>query len=274
MLISNAGLPPVTLLLLATAGGWWGVSLLVLTLAAHSLLLWAILYPRNHWMTPLTASFCPEGQEVWLTIDDGPDGERTRELSAALRTRNVPATFFVIGRKLEHDAQVASLLQADGHTLANHTHTHPRRSFWCSSRSRVLREVEHCSTVLERVGVVSPLFRAPVGHKPPALARILAEKGLRLIAWTVGGRDGWSRSIQPTVHRFLEGVRPGAILTLHEGRAHSNATILAVVDALLDAGYAFVIPSQEQLAGNLVADRITAAISSPVSAQAQRRTAA
>jgi hypothetical protein len=37
-------------------------------------------------------------------------------------------------------------------------------------------------------------------------------------------------------------VTAGSILLLHEGRAHSQATILAVVDALLALGYRFIIP--------------------------------
>jgi hypothetical protein len=45
----------------------------------------------------------------------------------------------------------------------------------------------------------------------------------------------------------IDEVRPGSIIVLHEGRAHSQATILAVVDALLEQGYRFVIPKDAQL---------------------------
>jgi peptidoglycan-N-acetylglucosamine deacetylase len=80
------------------------------------------------------------------------------------------------------------------------------------------------------------------------LHRALRRRGLRLISWEAGGRDGWSVDPASTVARILAKVSPGAILVLHEGRAHSLLTILAVVDALLAEGYKFVLPASEQLA--------------------------
>jgi peptidoglycan/xylan/chitin deacetylase (PgdA/CDA1 family) len=159
----------------------------------------------------------------------------------------VRATFFVIGERLGGQTEVARLLLADGHTLANHTQCHPRKSFWCSSASGVRAEVDEGAAGLRAIGLDPQWFRPPVGHKPPVLRRILAERGMRLISWTVGGRDGWSADVGPVVQRVLAQAKPGAIIVLHEARAYSLPTILAVVDALLSQGLSFTIPTEDML---------------------------
>jgi peptidoglycan-N-acetylglucosamine deacetylase len=244
--VLNAGLPLPALILLGMAHplAWL---FFAFTLAMHGLLLWGIMHPRCNWLGPLTHSFRPEGKEVWLTVDDGPDGDRTRELSNQLKARGVRATFFVIGERLSAHSEMAHRLLADGHTLANHTQRHPRKSFWCSSPSRVRAEVDDGAAQLQAPGLEPKWFRPPVGHKPPALRGILAERRMRLISWTVGGRDGWSADVGPVVERVLAKTKPGAIIVLHEARAYSIPTILAVVDALLARGFVFTIPTEDML---------------------------
>lgn len=246
LLASNAILPIPALILAGTQGvpGLW---LLGITFVMHGLLLWAIMAPRVCWLGPLSYRFATNEKAVWLTIDDGPVGKPSCEISAALKARGVSATFFLIGSRLRQHREAAECLLRDGHTLANHTETHPRKSIWCAGRSRVLREVAGGVEALKEVGVTARWFRPPVGHKPPALAGVLRALGLRMITWETGGRDGWSADVAATAKRVIDGVRPGSVIVLHEGRAHSHATILAVVDALLEQGYRFVIPSDAQL---------------------------
>jgi peptidoglycan/xylan/chitin deacetylase (PgdA/CDA1 family) len=168
------------------------------------------MHPRSHWLGPLPNAFQSEGREVWITLDDGPDGDRTRELSNQLKLRGVRATFFVIGERLSAQPKMARLLLEDGHTLANHTQHHPRKSFWCSNASRVRTEVDQGAAELRALGVESKWFRPPVGHKPPALRKTLADRGMKLITWSVGGRDGWSADVDKVVQRVLAKARPGA----------------------------------------------------------------
>lgn len=246
LLASNAILPIPTLSLLfaGVPGALW---MLAATLSAHGLLLWAIMAPRATWLGPIVSQFTNDNKEIWLTIDDGPVGDETRALSADLRERGVAATFFFIGSRLRGDLGAAADLQRDGHAIANHSGTHPRKGFWCSSGRRAQREVDEGIEALREAGCESPYFRPPVGHKPPGLHRALQRRGLKLISWETGGRDGWVPDATATVARILEKVTPGAIIVLHEGRAHSRSTILAVVDALLAEGYQFVIPAADRL---------------------------
>src|SRR5687767_10871216 len=54
---------------------------------SHLLLFVAIFHPRCPWLGPLIRQFRTERKAVWLTIDDGPDAERSVQLAEELRAR-------------------------------------------------------------------------------------------------------------------------------------------------------------------------------------------
>ncbi len=64
--------------------------------------------------------------EVCLTFDNGPEPEVTPAVLAVLARRRIPATFFVVGRKLRDPAAraCAERARAEGHAIGNHTLTH------------------------------------------------------------------------------------------------------------------------------------------------------
>lgn len=214
----------------------------------HGLLIYAIVAPQCAWLGPVVTRFRAQGREVWLTIDDGPSGQESSQLAQELQSRGVRATFFLKGHVLSGQPQHAAQLHACGHTLANHTHTHPASTFWWLWPTTLRRELDACNEALESVGVTAcRWFRAPVGLKHVFLHRELAVRGMRLIAWNVRGLDGVRCDPEAVVRRVLKKVAPGSIVVLHEGRARSMEGILRVIEELQERGYAFVIPSDEQL---------------------------
>jgi peptidoglycan/xylan/chitin deacetylase (PgdA/CDA1 family) len=137
---------------------------------------------------------------------------------------------------------------AAGHTLANHTDTHPAALFAWLRPARLRREVEACNAALRAAGVaVTRWFRSPVGLKHARLHPLLQRLDMRLIAWSVRGGDTFSASPGAVADHVSRAARPGAIVLLHEGRPRSNETILRSVDALLARGFTFVIPEDAQL---------------------------
>jgi peptidoglycan/xylan/chitin deacetylase (PgdA/CDA1 family) len=237
----------VVLPLAVLATRFQNLGLIAATAVAHLFFFWAVMNSRCQWMGPVAGRFRTTERRVWLTIDDGPDGERTQSLATELQRRGVRATFFFIGRRVVAQPEVVRAVLACGHTVSNHSATHPRKFFWCLPRARIRAEVADGAAALAAQGVETRWFRPPVGHKPGPLHAVLEELDTRMIGWTVGGRDGWSADPSALVERMLARAHPGAILLLHEARAHSVATILAVVDALLAAGYSFTIPDDAAL---------------------------
>jgi len=222
--------------------------LIAAAVGVHSCFAYAIASPTCGWLGPIVTRFRPRGNDVWLTIDDGPAGEASVWLGKELARRGARATFFVKGENLARDPDIGRALLTAGHTLANHTQTHPASFFWWLRPARLRAEIDACNEALRQAGVgVTAWFRSPVGLKHTFLQPALARRGMRLIAWNVRGRDGLNCDPDTVARRVAARVAPGAVIVLHEGKKRSNEAILRVVDELQERGYSFVIPDDDQL---------------------------
>jgi peptidoglycan/xylan/chitin deacetylase (PgdA/CDA1 family) len=217
-------------------------------LCIHACFFYAVVAPGCGWLGPVATRFSPQGSEVWLTIDDGPAGDASLRLSEEMVRRGVRATFFVKGENLARQPEVGRALLAAGHTLANHTQTHPAHIFWWLRPTRLRAEIDACNDALRSAGVAAlRWFRSPVGLKNVFLQPALARRDMRFVGWSVRGHDGVSCDPEAVARRVGAGVSPGAIVLLHEGRPRSNEAILRVIDELTARGYSFVIPGDDQL---------------------------
>lgn len=214
-------------------------------------LVWQFLIPTSRGFGPLIRRFRTDRRETWLTIDDGPDPATTPRVLDLLDTHRASATFFLIGEKAAaHPALVAEILRR-GHTLGNHTHTHPHGSFWNANASRTGAEIDRCDDALRSAGAPSPRwFRPPVGLKSLALHRQLAARGLELVLWSARGFDTQVSNPDDAVRRILRSLTPGAIILAHESGPPDSPRIevLARLLAQLDAdGYRCIIPAPDQI---------------------------
>ena len=165
-----------------------------------------------------------------------------------MNAHGVKATFFVKGELAERHPQLAAEILRRGHSLANHSQTHPAGSFWCSPPRRLANEIDGCNRAISALtGQPARWFRAPVGMKNPAVHPMLDRRGMRLIRWTARGFDAVRSDPDEVLSRILPHIRSGAIIVLHQGREHSLRVLEHVIVALEEHGYTFVIPEDEQL---------------------------
>ena len=208
--------------------------------ASHGALAYATLRPNNPVFGPVITRFepAPARSQVWLTVDDGPDPHDTPRLLDLLDAHGgARATFFLRGDRARAHPELVTAIIRRGHGIGNHTLNHPQAAFWCLGPRRLEREIGGCSEVLRGLTGSAPrLFRAPVGHVNPFVHRIAARHGLRLVGWSARGFDGVDRhAVNPgaVVTRILDGLRPGAIILLHEGRRGPDGAAVNVRSAEL-----------------------------------------
>lgn len=223
-----------------------GAAIAVLALS-HALILYPTLRPNVQWLGPVVTRFETSENELWLTIDDGPteDTEAVLELFAR---KNVVATFFVKGSLTSLQPQLVRNMLAAGHTVANHSQTHPSGSFWCLNPRAIARQIEECNQALEAVTGQRPTwFRAPVGMKNPFVHPILERAHMRLIGWSVRGFDAVISDPAEVSRRIVPHLAPGSIIVLHQGRSYSTDVLSRVIDDAHSLGYRFVIPDDGRL---------------------------
>jgi peptidoglycan-N-acetylglucosamine deacetylase len=228
---------------------WWLIAIGVLALS-HALVLWPTLRPNSQWLGPVVTRFESSSKEVWLTIDDGPTDD-TPALLDALDARGVKATFFVKGALVDAHPELARMMCARGHAVANHSQTHPSGAFWCLPPGAIAAQIDACSAALETITGERPrLFRAPVGMKNPFVHPALARRGMTLVGWSVRGFDSFGDDVDRVVERIVPRTGNGSIVVMHQGRSFSVACVSRVIDELQARGYSFVIPELVRLKTN------------------------
>ena len=86
------------------------------------------------------------GRRVVLTFDDGPSESSTEKILDILRDHKVPATFFVCGKNVERLPSIVRRALAEGHTIGNHTYSHPFLYF--CRRATMAAEIDRTQEVL------------------------------------------------------------------------------------------------------------------------------
>jgi peptidoglycan/xylan/chitin deacetylase (PgdA/CDA1 family) len=180
---------------------------------------------------------------VALTFDDGPTAGVADEILRILESRQVRATFFVIGSHLAQEPDLGRRLVAAGHELGNHTYSHNRMVL--RSQRFVRAEVERTDGLIRAAGQTGEIyFRAPFCWKLLGLPWYLWRTGRTSLTWDVAP-DGPSSEADAAriVSACRKAVRPGSIILLHvwyRGREASRAAVPALIDQLRADGYEFV----------------------------------
>ncbi|HEY8900034.1 MAG TPA: polysaccharide deacetylase family protein [Chthoniobacterales bacterium] len=222
---------------------------LLLAGAAHATFCTTAAIPNHPLTGPLVRRFRTESREVWLTIDDGPHPDTTPGILETLRRHGAKATFFVIGRNAANHPELLQAIVRDGHSLGNHTASHPAASFWSAGPGRIAREIDGATAAVESAGLPAPrYFRSPVGMTNLFVAPALANRGLLRIGWSSRAFDTRPQSPAAVVTRIMRTCRPGAIILLHErGPAAAGRSLGPLLIRLEENGYRCILPPDDAL---------------------------
>jgi peptidoglycan/xylan/chitin deacetylase (PgdA/CDA1 family) len=128
------------------------------------------------------------GGAVYITFDDGPDPVHTAPLLELLARHDAKASFFMIGEQIEARPELAARIHAAGHTIGNHSLSHPKMRQL--DRRSQLAQIEQTDLLLERIdGKRRHAFRPPNGRVTlPVLLACLA-RGHPLVLWSIDSLD-------------------------------------------------------------------------------------
>lgn len=179
---------------------------------------------------------------LYLTFDAGYEAGYTPALLDTLKKHGVSATFFVVGHYVESAPDLVRRMVAEGHTVGNHTATHPDMAGMGEAAFlQELRGVEEAYFAL--TGQAMPkLYRPPRGIYSEQNLRMARDAGYHTFFWSLAYVD-WYADRQPTRQqafaKLLPRVHPGAIVLLHS----TSATNADILDELLtkwkEMGYTF-----------------------------------
>jgi peptidoglycan/xylan/chitin deacetylase (PgdA/CDA1 family) len=154
------------------------------------------------------------GDGVALTFDDGP-GPYTEQILRELRDAGAHATFFLVGNRIRYWPQAVRDEVRLG-AVGNHTWSHPH----LTELPRWLEWLELARSQVaigEASGRVPRLFRAPYEQHDPTVDAVAHSLGLVEVFWSViSGDDQHHATARSVVRNVLRGLRPGAIVLMHD----------------------------------------------------------
>ncbi|MDX6675024.1 MAG: peptidoglycan-N-acetylglucosamine deacetylase [Solirubrobacteraceae bacterium] len=180
--------------------------------------------------------FCAGTQNkyVALTFDDGP-GPQTEQVLRLLARHGQRATFFVVGRQLADYPQLPAV-EARAGTVGDHTFNH----LDVSRATPAVRNFEMARTRdLLQVATGTPitLFRPPYGARDANVDAQARELGLLQTTWNVDTQDSEGASAAGIQQRATEGMRPGAIILMHENKSETLVALPHILRTLERRGY-------------------------------------
>ncbi|MCA0401233.1 MAG: polysaccharide deacetylase family protein [Proteobacteria bacterium] len=182
-------------------------------------------------------------KEVVLTFDDGPLPGPTDAVLAALEKECVRATFFLIGRNAKAAPHLARRIAEAGHTLANHSMTHPWTMRQMDHDAAWRNIMEGQAAIESAAGKrIAPFFRFPGFADTPALLESLAGAGIVVMGTDIWASD-WNvmspeRQLRLTMRR-LERAGSGIVL-FHDTKSQTAAMLPAFLRALAEGGWRVV----------------------------------
>jgi len=217
--------------------------------------------PTGQWYGPTFTGLPRGSKQLALTYDDGPNDPHTLSLLDVLAKHGVHATFFLIGRYARQRPDIVRAIAQAGHSIGNHTYTHPNLIFLSALQTRI--QFEECDSALSDIlGERPTLFRPPFGGRRPESLKIALETGLNPIMWNVVGWDWKTNSADYVERKVSRQIRGCDVILLHDGshlrfgfhRGHTVAATDRLIARYKSRGYEFVsIPEMmrksERMAG-------------------------
>jgi peptidoglycan/xylan/chitin deacetylase (PgdA/CDA1 family) len=193
------------------------------------------------------ANGCPRVKQVALTFDDGP-GKATKKVLEILKEKNVKATFFMLGVRVENDTETAKEVAAAGHEIGNHTYGHINFYSYkgADKISKIEREILKAKKIIkDKLGVETYLIRFPHGYSKPEGLEVAQKQGYCVINWSFG-MDWENISVQEMHIKYKQAIKNGAIFLMHD--LPKNSKILSFlgnfIDEIMADGYEIVTVSE------------------------------
>lgn len=185
----------------------------------------------------------PGEKVLYLTFDAGYENGFTAQILDVLKAHEVPAAFFLVGDYLEAEPELVQRMADEGHTVGNHTWSHPDMA-QIEDKASFEKELKLVEDAYRQITgeEMEKFYRPPQGNYSEENLKMAKELGYKTVFWSLAYAD-WDNAAQPTAEqafsKLIPRVHPGAVVLLHS----TSKTNAAILDELLtkweEKGYTF-----------------------------------
>ena len=175
---------------------------------------------------------------VTFTFDDGPSATTTSAVIDACEKYNIPATFFIVSRRLlgkygEKSRELLARQVKSGFQLGSHSFSHPNLK---GANAKLLSlEVDEAVRILHKEsGKTIGLFRAPFGAIDGTGRGWLKKRGLTEARWSVDTLDWQANDAKKLRKKVITMIKKqeGGVVLMHDTKPITAKIIANVFDDL------------------------------------------
>lgn len=211
----------------------------------------------------------PDGADgkkvVYLTFDDGPSETVTPQILDILKSENVHATFFIVGKSLDKDENTKNIVKrelSEGNSIGNHTYSHNYNYLYPNGKinlSNCMSDIEKTNESLKKVlgeDFSTRAIRFPGGHMTwknkdsvgmDTMDKALHEKDYHQIDWNSLSQDaeGAPKNAEQLKQEVIKTTagREKAIILMHDtyGKEETAKALPGIIEYLKKQGYEFKV---------------------------------
>ena len=181
-------------------------------------------------------------KKIALTFDDGPNKTSLPKILDLLKSENIKASFFLIGKNIADKKLQVERVHNEGHLVLNHSYTHS--NFDKASKELMISEIEKTNNVINDIlGVAPKLYRPPYGIITKDIKLAVKNLGMNIVLWNIDGGD-WNseRSLDYVVNTQKKETKNGSIILMHTqpNKEMSYEALNILISYYRTQGYEFV----------------------------------
>lgn len=200
----------------------------------------------------ITSIYEQKEKIAYLTFDDGPTNRCTPDILDILKENHIPATFFVIGQRVEQNPELVKRAYKEGHFIANHTYSHQDQKLYQNRESFLEEILKTDKAISNAIGIEnyhSHLFRFPCGSMVNYSVKkkyisYLEEIDYTYLDWNCLNNDGVQKASSTTLLQYLKDTsrnKNTLVVLMHDsGDLNLTQNVLQnSIDYLKSEGYRF-----------------------------------
>ena len=185
---------------------------------------------------------------VYLTFDDGPGGQVTKDVLDTLKKEDVKATFFIIGSQIKGQENLLLRIKEEGHSIGLHSFTHDRNKLYCNNDGFLSEMLKVQESIYNVTGEKYNILRFPFGCNnqsyklTKSLVDTLHNNNFKIYDWTTDSGDGLNyKSAPENIIKKSCINEDKVIILMHCGFINKNSAkaLPSIIKYYKDRGYVF-----------------------------------
>jgi peptidoglycan-N-acetylglucosamine deacetylase len=191
----------------------------------------------------------PDKPMVSFVINVAWGNEHIPDMLATLKKHHIYATFFLEGRWVKNNPDLAKMIVDAGHEVGNHSYSHPNMEIL--ETAKVVDELKKTNEIIEvTTGEKVKWFAPPSGSYRDEVVKIAHEMDMGTIMWSVDTIDWQKPQPDVLINRVMSKLHKGAIILMHPTASTANSLnslIVQIKDKQLRLGTVSSLFKEERI---------------------------